>query len=179
MNGNKKNQNNDHFEQELVDAQSNGPTNDITTNRITEFDEVDNYDNDDLASVMLLPTRTGQSIDNVAIEQWEMPEGNDSNDVDANIDSNQSHIMDLSNDIAINQMLADQGASTNPDAEIFNVHEYDAGQQRTIPVSHDEMPTDSQSFEYLPYYYVNQRNQINRPAGSNQFEKLTSGIIPK
>lgn len=141
------------------------------------------------------------SIHDDKVVEWERSEDNDSNNSNDNDDNNSSggdndgestlhvHIengssnnlddydnnfpIDLSNDIAVNQMLADQGAPYNPDAEIFNVHEYDAGQQRTVPTSQEELSLESKSFEYSPYYYVNQQNQYNRPAAGNQFEKLT------
>lgn len=35
------------------------------------------------------------------------------------VDAYESVPVDLSNDIDVNQMLADQGAPTNPDAEVF------------------------------------------------------------
>lgn len=138
--------------------------------------------------------------------KWETFEDNDSNEVNKNnrhrgddsdsgsnsngidIDGNSSILdeydnnfpVDLSNDIAVNQMLADQGAPFNPDAEIFNVHEYDAsaggsgasnGHQQQKKQQQQQQQQESQSYEYLPYYYVNQ-NQFNRQ--NNQFEKLSS-----
>lgn len=38
--------------------------------------------------------------------------------------------VDLSNDIAINQMLLDQGAPFNPDAEIFSIDKHDQQEQQ-------------------------------------------------
>lgn len=134
--------------------------------------------------------------------KWEMFDDNDSNEVNKNnrhrgggdsdssshtnaidIDGNSSILdeydnnfpVDLSNDIAVNQMLADQGAPFNPDAEIFNVHEYDASAggssaENRQQQQQQKQQQESQSYEYLPYYYVNQ-NQFNRQ--SNQFEKLS------
>lgn len=143
--------------------------------------------------------------------KWEMFEDNDSNEVNKNnrhrgggdsdsgshtnaidIDGNSGILdeydnnfpVDLSNDIAVNQMLADQGAPFNPDAEIFNVHEYDASaggnsaenrqqqrqEQQQQQQQKQQQQQESQSYEYLPYYYVNQ-NGFNRQ--DNQFEKLS------
>lgn len=52
--------------------------------------------------------------------------------------------VDLTNDIAVNQMLADQGAAYNPDAEMFDVSQIDAS-----PQVHKE--PQQESFDYLPY----------------------------
>lgn len=58
---------------------------------------------------------------------------------------------DLSNDIAINQMLADQGASYNPDAEFFDVSQY---QPNAFKISaEDNKEPQPQSFDYLPYHH--------------------------
>lgn len=113
------------------------------------------------------------------VHKWETFEDNDSNEVNKNnphgdsgsLDEYDNNFpVDLSNDIAVNQMLADQGAPFNPDAEIFNVHEYDAGRKR----AQEPYNTDNQSFEYMPYYYV-RPNLFNRQ-NSNQFQPLNSSI---
>lgn len=113
------------------------------------------------------------------VHKWETFEDNDSNEVNKNDDYveignldeyDNNFPVDLSNDIAINQMLADQGAPFNPDAEIFNVHEYDAGRKR----SQEQYNTENQSFEYMPYYYV-RPNLFNRQS-TNQYEQLNSSI---
>lgn len=39
--------------------------------------------------------------------------------------------VDLSNDIAVNEMLADQGAAFNPDAEVFDVDDFAGELQRS------------------------------------------------
>lgn len=109
--------------------------------------------------------------------KWETFEYNDSNEFNKNNHHDDSSSLDeydnnfpvdLSNDIGVNQMLADQGALYNPDAEIFNVHEYDAGRQRP----QEEPNTDGQSFEYMPFHYASQ-NQFNRRT-TNQIERLSS-----
>lgn len=72
--------------------------------------------------------------------------------------------VDLSNDIAVNQMLADQGAPLNPDAEIFNVNEYDFDRQRQQQPQYQPKQQSSvvdNSFEYLPFYPANNNRQNN------------------
>lgn len=63
-----------------------------------------------------------------------------------NNSNEESVTYDLTNDIAINQMLADQGASYNPDAEVFDFSQYhpegDASSKE-----HKEQ----ESFDYSPY----------------------------
>lgn len=54
---------------------------------------------------------------------------------------------DLSNDIAINQMLADQDASYNPDAEVFDISQY----QPNSDASKEQKESQPDSFDYLPY----------------------------
>lgn len=54
---------------------------------------------------------------------------------------------DLSNDIAINQMLADQDASYNPDAELFDISQY----QPNSDISKEQKDSQPDSFDYLPY----------------------------
>lgn len=54
---------------------------------------------------------------------------------------------DLTNDIAINQMLADQGASYNPDAEVFDISQYPP--EVAAAPSHEHQ--EEKSFDYSPY----------------------------
>lgn len=56
---------------------------------------------------------------------------------------------DLTNDIAINQMLADQGASYNPDAELFDVNQYQPNSFKIT--SQEDKESQQESFDYLPY----------------------------
>ncbi|XP_055299599.1 uncharacterized protein LOC129567077 [Sitodiplosis mosellana] len=53
---------------------------------------------------------------------------------------------DLTDDIAINQMLADQGASYNPDAEVFDISQYQPESVAAAPKENIES-----SFDYSPY----------------------------
>lgn len=53
---------------------------------------------------------------------------------------------DLTNDIAINQMLADQGASYNPDAEVFDISQFQPDRAVAPPEENKE-----QSVDYSPY----------------------------
>lgn len=72
--------------------------------------------------------------------------------------------VDLSNDIAINQMLADQGAPMNPDAEVFDINEYNADRQQSRKgtamqaLSQDQQ---AEAIEYVPFYHTNLKNQQN------------------
>lgn len=64
--------------------------------------------------------------------------------------------VDLTNDIAINQMLADEGAAVNPDAEIFDIHQYHVN--REDEVDNEPKSTDKErdeAVEYLPFYPAN------------------------
>lgn len=63
--------------------------------------------------------------------------------------------IDLSGDIAINHMLADQGAAHDPDAETFDVNLYNVDAEAFEDTSR-EVHTDSEpkSFDYLPYHHI-------------------------
>lgn len=56
---------------------------------------------------------------------------------------------DLTNDIAINEMLADQGAAYNPDAEIFDINQFELSKIS----SQEEKKPQQESFDYLPYQH--------------------------
>lgn len=58
---------------------------------------------------------------------------------------------DLSNDIAINEMLADQDASYNPDAEVFDISQYQPNSDVSKISSKEEKESQPESFDYLPY----------------------------
>lgn len=62
---------------------------------------------------------------------------------------------DLSNDIAINQMLADQGGHYDPDAEVFDIHQYEPKiNDEQMPSSSEEVKSSQpESFDYLPYHH--------------------------
>lgn len=61
---------------------------------------------------------------------------------------------DLSDDIAINQMLADQSAPHNPDAEVFDIHQFDVSKVAT----HEDKPSSEQeSFDYQPYQHFDKQ----------------------
>lgn len=60
---------------------------------------------------------------------------------------------DLTNDIAINQMLADQGAAYNPDAEVFDINQFEMDRDVSKVSSHEEKEPQQESFDYLPYQY--------------------------
>lgn len=75
------------------------------------------------------------------------------------VDNNENSIenvedvtQDLSNDIEINQMLADQGASYNPDAEIFDISQY---QPEGDASSQGDQKPQQESFDYIPYPHQN------------------------
>lgn len=69
--------------------------------------------------------------------------------VNNNENSNEEDIThDLTNDIAINQMLADQGASYNPDAEFFDISQY---QPEGYVSSQENKEPPQESIDYLPY----------------------------
>lgn len=69
--------------------------------------------------------------------------------------------IDLSNDIAVNQMLADQGAAVDPDAEIFDIHEYNMDRQQAErgaalqTLSQDRSKHSNEAIEYMPFYHTN------------------------
>lgn len=69
--------------------------------------------------------------------------------------------VDLSNDIAINQMLADQGAIHNPDAEVFDIHQFGIKAHDDLKVSSPEnRETKQDSFDYLPYHHHHTAEQL-------------------
>lgn len=73
--------------------------------------------------------------------------------------------VDLSNDIAVNQMLADQGAEVNPDAEVFDIHDYNVDREQARKGSAEQTLSQEQqkeAIEYLPFYHTNanKRQQI-------------------
>lgn len=71
------------------------------------------------------------------------------NENDSNTDREEiTH--DLTNDIAINQMLADQGAAYNPDAEVFDISQFEL----TKISSHEDKKPQQESFDYLPYHHI-------------------------
>lgn len=60
----------------------------------------------------------------------------------------------LSNDIAINQMLADEGAEYDPDAEIFDIHQYELNAQSSAEASPEESNSQKhEAIDYLPYHH--------------------------
>lgn len=67
------------------------------------------------------------------------------NNSDKNSDE-ESVTYDLTNDIAINQMLADQGASYNPDAEVFDISQY-----HPEGAASSKEHKEQESFDYSPY----------------------------
>lgn len=74
--------------------------------------------------------------------------------------------VDLSNDIDINQMLADQGAPTETDAEVFIVNEYkfeEQSQQRNaVQQKPHDVSVEDHPIEYSPFYRTddNRRSDI-------------------
>lgn len=83
-----------------------------------------NNDNDDDSSSS---THTADNNQNYVVGRPVVVGHHVDDIVDNNMD--ESFPVDLSNDIAINQMLLDQGAPFNPDAEIFSIDELDQQQQ--------------------------------------------------
>lgn len=72
---------------------------------------------------------------------------NNENDSDEEVEN---VTYDLTNDIAINQMLADQGASYNPDAEFFDITQYHPeGDVSTS--SQEQKQKEQESYDYSPY----------------------------
>lgn len=63
--------------------------------------------------------------------------------------------IDLTNDIAINQMLADQGATHDPDAETFDVNLYNLEAEELDVSPEVNSDTEPKSFDYLPYHHQN------------------------
>lgn len=76
--------------------------------------------------------------------KWESFEDDDDDDlqhpvnVDISLDDYESVPVDLSNDILVNQMMADQGAPVNPDAEIFNVDTFGSDEIPSLNQHNDE-----------------------------------------
>lgn len=67
---------------------------------------------------------------------WESIEDENANE---NINMNEHYPVDLSNDIAINQMAADQGVPYDSDAEIFSIDEH---VQYPISTTYEFVPVD-------------------------------------
>lgn len=69
--------------------------------------------------------------------------------------------VDLSNDVAVNQMLADEGAPADPDAEVFNVNEYEFNKQNQHRDAIQQKPHDASvegyPVEYSPFYLTGYR----------------------
>lgn len=61
--------------------------------------------------------------------------------------------VNLSNDIAINQMLADQGATPDPDAETFDVNLYNVDAEDILKSDEVDNDPEPKSFDYLPYHH--------------------------
>lgn len=59
---------------------------------------------------------------------------------------------DLTNDIAVNEMLAD-GASYNPDAEVFDITQFEMNREDSKLSSPEEKEPQQVSYDYLPYHY--------------------------
>lgn len=73
--------------------------------------------------------------------------------------------VDLSNDIAINQMLADQGAIHNPDAEVFDIHQFGMKVHEDLkfsPPENEETKQDSFDY-YLPYHHHHDHHTAEQP----------------
>lgn len=69
-------------------------------------------------------------------QKWESFDEEEDNHGDGSISHNEldeveQFPVDLSNDIAVNEMLADQGAPFNPDAEVFDVDDFASELQRS------------------------------------------------
>lgn len=60
---------------------------------------------------------------------------------------------DLTNDVAVNQMLADQGASYDPDAEVFDITQFEMNREDSRLSSPEEKEQQQESFDYLPYHH--------------------------
>lgn len=67
----------------------------------------------------------------------------------------------LANDIAVNQMLADQGATYDPDAEVFDINQFEMNRETSRISSPEEKDVEQESFDYLPYQH--QMAEIKRP----------------
>lgn len=76
-------------------------------------------------------------------------------EINSNNENSEEVQVDLSNDIAINPMLLDQGAPYNPDAEPFDINEFNAQNQHDVSHLSSQATKDSQqeSFDYLPYHH--------------------------
>lgn len=71
-------------------------------------------------------------------QNWESFDDEEDNHGDGSISANHNELdeveqfpVDLSNDIAVNEMLADQGAAFNPDAEVFDADDFAGELQRS------------------------------------------------
>lgn len=75
-------------------------------------------------------------------------------EVNNNDNSNEEQVtQNLLHDIEINQMLADQGATHNPDAEVFDINQYDFNRDISGVSAHEDKEPQQESFDYLPYYH--------------------------
>lgn len=94
---------------------------------------------DEISRESLEHERSEEFGDYFNYNNFEIDELN-SNHVNDKLEAFESIPIDLSNDIAVNQIQADQGAPVNPDAEIFD------------PMQVPPHIASNQPFEYQPYY---------------------------
>lgn len=88
---------------------------------------------------MLWPTTHYQQRDQEPFDEhqkWESFDEEEENHGDGSISAHNEldeveFPVDLSNDIAVNEMLADQGAAFNPDAEVFDGDDFASELQRS------------------------------------------------
>lgn len=120
--------------------------NNVQNNKFEKFEPLSWFSNEKYA----IPTNEHNNNDD-AIENF---------DIDDQYAYGTEQIpIDLSNDIAVNQMLADQGAAINPDAELFDVNEYNVdgkqSQKEAAALQSVSKEQQNEAIEYLPFHHTN------------------------
>lgn len=106
--------------------------------------EVENHKSNEWSDIEL------ENVDNKKNTYYQVNNENSSEELEN--ENIETVTYDLTDDIAINQMLADQGAPHNPDAEVFDISQFDVSKI----ASHENKPSQEQeSFDYQPYHHQN------------------------
>lgn len=126
---------------------------DERNNKLEKFEPISSWSSNEKYTI----ESNDQSNSDEAIENFDIDE--------QNAYGTESVPIDLSNDISVNQMLADQGAPVNPDAEIFDIHEYNMNRQQAErgaalqKISQDGPKYSNEAIEYMPFYHTNANKQ--------------------
>lgn len=129
------------------------PIDERNNNKLEKFEPISSWSSNEKYAI----ESNEQSNNDEAIENFDIDE--------PNAYGTEPVPIDLSNDISVNQMLADQGAPINPDAEIFDIHEYNIDRQQAErgaalqTLSQDRKKYSNEAIEYMPFYHMNAKKQ--------------------